>query len=201
MGGSGPSSPANSSVFMASASSAVLPLINSVARLATAMAVSQPKDWNVARSITLRPFSCLYLIHIRSISPHSELPTVPMASALGNSPMFCGLAMASVIRFCRSSFIFLFSIYDIRSTRLAPMRGTLVNRKLLPQLIPFHRRINLLRPGVDAAAQTTHIRQAVPHEIGRGIEAVPARVIDDDQRQRIGAGAHDLLHHRLRQQH
>src|ERR1039458_317916 len=44
IGGSGPSSPASSSVLSASASSAVLPRISSVARLATAMAVSQPKD-------------------------------------------------------------------------------------------------------------------------------------------------------------
>src|SRR5207247_10242593 len=57
-------------VFNDSASSAVLPLINSVARLATAMAVSQPNDWKVALSITFLPFSSLYLIQRRSISPH-----------------------------------------------------------------------------------------------------------------------------------
>src|SRR6266496_1468465 len=105
MGGSGPSSPARSFVPRERASSAVLPLINSVARLATAMAVSHPNDWNVALSMTFLPRSSLYLIHIRSISPHCELPTVPTESASGNSPRFCGFLSASSICFCKLSFI------------------------------------------------------------------------------------------------
>src|SRR2546425_8441986 len=55
--------------------------------------------------MTFFPRSSLYLIHIRSNSPHSELPTVPTASASGNSPRFCGWAKASRIRFSRSFFI------------------------------------------------------------------------------------------------
>ena len=73
--------------------------MSSVARLATAMAVSQPKVWNVARSITLRPSSSLNFTHIRSMSPQSGLPTVPTESAFSISPTFFGLAMASWI-FC-----------------------------------------------------------------------------------------------------
>src|SRR5579862_6357320 len=44
IGGNGPNSPASSPVLRESASSGVLPRINSVARLATAIAVSHPKD-------------------------------------------------------------------------------------------------------------------------------------------------------------
>ena len=55
MGGNAPSGAASSSPERVSASSTVLPAINSVATLATAMAVWQPKVWNVARSMTLRP--------------------------------------------------------------------------------------------------------------------------------------------------
>ena len=75
---------------MERASWAVLPRIISVARLATAMAVSQPKVWKVARSMTFRPFSSLNLIHKRTMSPQEGLPTVPMASADSNAPMFFG---------------------------------------------------------------------------------------------------------------
>src|SRR5216110_2492981 len=53
-----------------------------VASLATAIAVSHPKVWNVARSMIFFPPSSRNLIHIRSMSPQSALPTVPTASAL-----------------------------------------------------------------------------------------------------------------------
>ena len=67
------------------------------------MAVSQPKDWKLARSMTLRPPSSLNFTHTRSMSPQSALPTVPMASALGSSPMFSGFAIAAVTRAWKSS--------------------------------------------------------------------------------------------------
>src|SRR6267143_4574573 len=169
MGGRGPRSPASSSVFSESASSAVLPLINSVARLATAMAVSQPNDWKVALSITFFPRSSLYLIHIRSISPHSELPTVPTASAFGSSPTFCGFAIASRIRFSKSSFItdFRFTLYDLL-VRLH-IYAQFVNRKshivnsiktwskgALDQPVASHALVHFLRPRVNTAAQASY---------------------------------------------
>src|SRR5205823_13860388 len=134
------------------------------------MAVSQPNDWKVALSMTFLPRSSLYLIHRRSISPHSELPTVPTASAFGSSPMFCGARSASTIRFCKSSFItdFRFTIYDLR-VRLH-IDAQFVNRKshivnsikswsqvALAQPVASHARVHFPRPRVNAAAQTTHV--------------------------------------------
>src|ERR1700674_5863195 len=79
MGGNGPRAGANSWGVMARTSSAVLPRINSVARLATAMAVSQPKLWKVALSITFLPAWSLNLIQRRIMSPQAALPAAPTA--------------------------------------------------------------------------------------------------------------------------
>ena len=77
----------------------VFPAMSSVATLATAMAVSQPKVWKVARSITLRPASSSRnFTHIRSMSPQSALPTVPTESAFCISPTFLGFWIASRMR-------------------------------------------------------------------------------------------------------
>ena len=61
------------------------------------MAVWQPKLWNEARSMTFFPSFSENLSHIRTMSPHSGLPTVPTESASVISPMFWGLAIASWI--------------------------------------------------------------------------------------------------------
>ncbi len=103
IGGSGPSGAASSCPLIASASAAVLPRINSVAMLATAIAVWQPNVWNVARSMTFRPpSSSLNFTHIRSMSPQSGLPTVPTASAFSISPRFCGFSRAASMRASKS---------------------------------------------------------------------------------------------------
>ncbi len=99
IGGSGPSGALSASLSMAIASSGVLPWMSCVARLATAIAVSQPKVWKVALSITFFPPSSRNLIHIRSMSPQSALPAVPTASAFSISPRFFGSPMALSI-FC-----------------------------------------------------------------------------------------------------
>src|SRR5205085_4233647 len=53
----------------------------------------------------LRPFSSLNLIHIRSMSPQSTLPTVPTASASFISPRLRGFLIASSIFDSRSAFM------------------------------------------------------------------------------------------------
>ena len=57
VGGKGPRSAAISTPERARASEVLLPLISSVAKLAAAMAVSQPKDWKEALSMTFLPVS------------------------------------------------------------------------------------------------------------------------------------------------
>jgi len=83
---------------------AVLPRINSVAKLATAMAVSQPtiERW---RGRLLSAVLILELHHIRSISPQSELPTVRWRPRWRVAHVFGDWPMASEIFFCKSSFI------------------------------------------------------------------------------------------------
>src|SRR5882757_8007489 len=117
--------------------------------------------------MTFRPFSSLNLTHIRNISPQSELPTVPMASALASSPMFWGLAMASEIFFCRLLFI----VLSCRRRREEALTHFSESRHLdscSADFIPSHARIHFLRPGVDAAAKAADVLQAVAHEIGCG---------------------------------
>ena len=67
--------------------------------LATAIAVSQPKLWKLALSMTFSPSCSLYFTHSLSISPHSELPTVPTESASAISPTFFGSRIASATFF------------------------------------------------------------------------------------------------------
>jgi hypothetical protein len=45
-------------------------------------------------------------------------------------------------------------------------------KKNLSQFVSPHFRIYFLRPGVNAAAQTAHVLQAVPHEIRRRVQTV-----------------------------
>ena len=94
MGGSAPRSAESAAAFSSRASSMDLPISICVAMLATAMAVWHPKDWKLALSMILRPFFSVNLSHMRSMSPHSGEPTVPMASASFISPWFCGACSA-----------------------------------------------------------------------------------------------------------
>ena len=81
------------SVFLIlAASSTVLPLSHSVARLDEAMALPHPNVLNFASSIT--PVSTFTLICSFITSPHSGAPTSPVPTpgvSLVNDPTFLGL--------------------------------------------------------------------------------------------------------------
>src|SRR5947208_8343059 len=124
--------------------------------------------------MTFLPFSCLNLIHTRSISPHSELPTVPMASALASSPMFWGLRMASVIRCWR-----LESIYSS------------------PKAVPRHLQIHFLRPGVDAAAEATHVFKTMTEKVSRRVKGLLSLMVANDKELCARPAAQNLLHNVL----
>src|SRR5580765_6814199 len=102
--------------------------------------------------MTFFPFCSLNFTHNRSISPQSEFPTVPMASALANSPMFCGFRSASSIRFCSSGVIM--------SQTIRVSDGSDVN------LVTGHVCIDFLGPGVQAPTQAADILEAVAHKVG-----------------------------------
>src|SRR5688572_242651 len=174
IGGSGPRSAARSSPERAIASSGVFPFTNSVARLATAIAVSHPKVWKVARSITFLPFSSLNLIHIRTMSPQFGLPTVPTASGDCISPMFLGFAIASAIFACRSFSILLKLIFADVGIDFAP--------------------------GVDASFERTHISETMPEKVRGRVHALGAKVIVNNDQFIPWPSTEHLGHDFLREQ-
>src|SRR5438552_14962653 len=108
------------------------------------------------------------------MSPHSGLPTLPMASALAISPMFCGFWRASATRLEKSSFPFI--------KRLALFKP--VSRDFW---------IYFLRPGVDAAEKETGVGKAVSREVSRGIDAAGAGMVVKDQQSLMAFLAHQTL--------
>jgi hypothetical protein len=76
-----------------SASSTVLPLINSVSAELEAMALAQPKVWNLASTMRC---SLSTLRKSLSASPQAMLPTSPTPSASGISPTLRGLRKNSL---------------------------------------------------------------------------------------------------------
>src|SRR5579883_1320332 len=123
--------------------------------------------------MTFLPLSSLNFTHMRSISPQSELPTVPTASASGNSPMFWGLRRASAIFFCISSFIGL---------------AKFISRQL---------GINFNGPGINATQQAADVFKPVPHEISGGVQRFASLVIHQDQGPGVGSFGQNLAHDRL----
>src|SRR5437016_1177747 len=151
--------------------------------------------------MTFRPFSSLNFTHILSISPQSELPTVPMASAPASSPMFCGLRIASVIRFCKSSFIWGMECWSVgaldywNASPYSPFNSfNLFTHLTLSNPVPPDFRVHLLRPRINAAAQTTDVLQAVAQEIGGRIRRLLALVVNKHNRPGIGAFCQNFLH-------
>ncbi len=78
------------------ASSTVLPLTSSVSTELEAMALAQPKVWNMASSMT--PWSLIFRKSL-SASPQARLPTSPTASGFSISPALRGLRKWSMT-FC-----------------------------------------------------------------------------------------------------
>ena len=68
------------------------------------------------------------------------------------------------------------------------------------ELVAAHLGVDFLRPGINTATEAADILKAVTHEIGGGIEAVFALMIDDDDGLGVGAATHELLHHGLGEQ-
>src|ERR1043166_9292938 len=109
--------------------------------------------------MTLRPFSSLNLTHIRSMSPQSALPTVPIASAFSISPRFCGFLTAASMRCSRLSLI-------VR----------------LFEVITGQAGIDFAAPGVDPATQALHILKTLPVKIRCRIQAArPLVVVNHEQ--------------------
>src|SRR6266852_9050696 len=157
--------------------------------------------------MTLCPFCSLNLTHRRSISPQSELPTVPTASASGNSPMFCGLRSASAMRFSKLS-----SIRKLESWNDEVLEWWTDGRVVLLQhsavfsfsslgLVTSYFRVHFLGPGVNASAQAADILKAVAHKIGGGVEGLPALMVHHHERPRVNPFGHDLAHDGLGKQH
>src|SRR6188508_2664629 len=97
--------------------------------------------------MTLRPSSSRYLIHMRTMSPQSGLPTVPTASASVISPRFCGFAMAC--------------------WRVSSFMEQLV---LNFHLVAREGGINLDAPAVNATSKTLCFAEAVADEVGGGVQ-------------------------------
>src|ERR1700736_6606058 len=157
----------------------------------------------------LRPSCSLNLIHIRSMSPQSTLPTVPIASASFISPRLRGFLISSSI-FDSTSSILLIAILG-QAPRLPrvgwqperlPYNGVcgLASWVSSFQVIPRQFWVDIHAPGIDPAAQTLYVFKSMALKIGGCVQAACSLMIINDEKIFARPAALNFLHQLLRKQ-